>query len=147
MRCGEPDAVDHTHSRNTAPDINSISANYSCSLIHGKTSDCALMRSGISVIARRSHERRVNPPGRQWSSVRGDASAEVRGRSGHFLPLLYLHPGPILILSQHSDEPRVLRDPLVFPLWLFLRFHGSSPEPFVGTVYPPVLQLREGMLI
>lgn len=75
------------------------------------TSDRALMHSGISVIARRSHERRVSPLPlrRQWSSVRRSAET-LLPRSERS----YRFPSPhrvILILLQHSDGPRVLWDP------------------------------------
>lgn len=81
-----------------------------------------------------------------------DAPDEIRGKPRRFHPS-GLSPRLMLsssFLSTQTDQecfgiPR-------FPFRLSLQLHGSSspspsPRPFVGTVYPPVLQLREGMLI
>jgi len=98
------------------------------------TSDRALMHSGISVIAQCSHERRVNPPRRQWSSVRRSAEA-LLSRSERSVLCLLTRLFSSSSLSTQTDQecfgiPR-------FPPCISLKFHGSSPEPFVGTVYPP----------
>ena len=63
----------------------------------------------------------------------------------------------VLQLLLHSDCPRALRDPRtlnpLYPSWLDLLPHlATSLFPVLHTVYsmgqyPPVLQLREGMLI
>ncbi|CAL1673920.1 unnamed protein product [Lasius platythorax] len=117
------------------------------------TSDRALMHSGISVIAQCSHERRVNLPndnGHPFAEAQRRSPTRSEGSPGAFTRLVYLllvscYPHPPISTQTDQECFGIPRFPLSgYPSSFTI---PPPPETFVGTLYPPVLQLREGMLI